>query len=214
MTTTERSKGITASERYLAELAEHSFLDLWSYPNLFIDRRNAGKIQGKELCDLLVVCGDHVLIFSDKTIQWPSGELNVSWSRWYRRAIESSLAQVRGAERWIREYPERIFLDPHCTERLPIELPSPERRKVHGIIVALGSGKANQAFFGDGSGSLVIRPSIKGSAHVDVACPEYMPFCIGDVDPNGSFVHVFDDTTLDVVLRELDTICTSSPSIS
>jgi hypothetical protein len=63
-----RSQGATPSERYLAKIADRSFLNLWSYPNTFIDKRSGGKGDGKELCDLLVVSGDHVLIFSDKTV--------------------------------------------------------------------------------------------------------------------------------------------------
>jgi hypothetical protein len=66
-----RGEGITPSETYLAKLAERNFLNLWCYPNTFIDKKAAGKGDGKELCDLLVVCGDHVLIFSDKTVRWP-----------------------------------------------------------------------------------------------------------------------------------------------
>jgi hypothetical protein len=48
-----RSEGSTPSERYLAKLCDHSFLNLWSYPNVFIDKRKGGKGDGKELCDLL-----------------------------------------------------------------------------------------------------------------------------------------------------------------
>ena len=59
-----RSTGGTASERLLARLAERTFLNLWSYPNVF---RDQGR-KGKELCDLLVVCGEHVVVFSDKTV--------------------------------------------------------------------------------------------------------------------------------------------------
>jgi hypothetical protein len=46
-----RSTGLTTSEQYLAKLADKTFLNLWSYPNLYRD-------VGKELCDLLVVCGN------------------------------------------------------------------------------------------------------------------------------------------------------------
>ena len=69
----KRGSGTTPSERYLATIADRNFLNLWSYPNLFADRRSGNKGDGKELCDLLVVCGDHVLIFSDKSIDWPNG---------------------------------------------------------------------------------------------------------------------------------------------
>jgi hypothetical protein len=95
----KRSTGTTASERYLAALADRTFLNLWSYPNLFVDRKKGGKGAGKELCDLLVVCGDDVIIFSDKSIEWPDGpDFKTIWSRWYRRAIEKSVAQIGGAD--------------------------------------------------------------------------------------------------------------------
>ncbi len=107
-----RGVGTTESERYLAALADRTFLDLWSYPNTFNDRKEHGKGNGKELTDLLVVCGDDVVIFSDKSITWPGGDdVGLSWSRWYRRAVEASVKQIRGAERWIRRYPDRIFVD-------------------------------------------------------------------------------------------------------
>ncbi len=68
-----RGKGVTQSERYLARLADSTFLELWSYPNTFIDKRSAPTADGKELADLLAVCGDDVIIFSDKSVAWPSG---------------------------------------------------------------------------------------------------------------------------------------------
>lgn len=200
-----RSEGVTPSERYLAKIADKSFLNLWSYPNTFIDKRAGGKGTGKELCDLLVVCGDHILIFSDKTVGWPDGDGTVlAWKRWYKRAIQKSVDQIRGAERWIAQFPDRIFIDPQCTQRLPIDLPPPERRKVHGIVVALGAGAACKKHYNTGRGSLFIHPEIKGDAHWQG--DSAMPFVIGDVDPNGPFVNVLDDATLDIVLGELDTI--------
>jgi hypothetical protein len=144
-----RSLGTTLSERYLAKLADCSFLNLWSYPNTFIDKKIGGKGDGKELCDLLVVCGDHILIFSIKAIVWPGGaNEQIAWKRWYKRAIAKSVDQIRGAERWIAQFPDRIFLDRQCTQRLPLPIPPPERRKIHGIVVALGAGDACKEFFG------------------------------------------------------------------
>ena len=101
-----RGKGATDSERYLAQLADKTFLGLWSYPNSFIDKRNGELGTGKEFCDLLVVCGNDIIIFSDKSVTWPgSPDINLSWARWYRRAISKSVDQIRGAERWLREHP-------------------------------------------------------------------------------------------------------------
>jgi hypothetical protein len=68
-----KSKGTTPSERILAQLCEGTFLNLWSYPNLYKDQgKKGGNSDGKELCDLLVVCGNDVIIFSDKSIEFPN----------------------------------------------------------------------------------------------------------------------------------------------
>jgi hypothetical protein len=200
-----RSEGGTPSERYLAKLCDHSFLNLWSYPNVYIDKRKDGKGDGKELCDLLVVCGDYVLIFSDKTIARQDGnDVLLSWKRWFNRAVHHSARQIRKAERWIKQMPEHIYLDKSCNKPLPFKLPPLERRKVHGIVVALGVGEACKAHFNEGIGSLMILPGIKGDQHFKG--DEVIPFAIGDIDPEGPFIHVLDDATLDIVLGELDTI--------
>jgi hypothetical protein len=205
--TITRGTGLTESEKYLAELADRSFLRLWSYPNTYIDKRDGGKGNGKELADLLVVFGDDVIVFSDKAIVWPErSDLKLAWSRWYRRAVEKSAAQIRGAERWLKEFPKRVFLDADCTEPFPFELPPAERRKIHGVVVAVGATDACKRHFNDGSGTFMLVPDIKGNHHGDPAAASYMPFAIGDVAPDGSFVHVFDPTALDIVLAELDTV--------
>jgi hypothetical protein len=60
----QRGRGTTASERHLAQLAERTFLSLWSYPNIHRSQDN------KEVCDLLVVFDHDVIIFSDKQVEY------------------------------------------------------------------------------------------------------------------------------------------------
>ena len=202
-----RSKGTTDSERYLARLADRTFLNLWSYPNVYRDTFVNGKPAGKELCDLLVVCGDHVIIFSDKNIPWASHKnIEVAWGRWYKRAVKESVRQLRHAKQLITQYPSRIFLDPRCIKALPIKLPPPESMKVHLVAIALGAHQACSDFFNGDSGSFIIRPSLIGDAHHNPSAPHYFPFTIGDIDPDGSFIHVMNDVTLDVIFKELNTI--------
>ncbi len=202
-----RGQGITKSERYLASLGDKVFLRLWSYPNTFIDKKQGNKGDGKELADLLVVFGDDVIIFSDKEIKWPEIEdLNLAWSRWFRRAVENSGKQVQGAYRWLSKFEDRVFIDKKCEERLPIDLPPLERRRVHGIVIALGATDAAKRFFDDKRGTFMAVPSIKGKAHTDKSLEDYNPFCIGDINPNGPYVHVFGPTALDLIFSELDTI--------
>lgn len=195
--------GVTSTERYLAKLAGRSFLNLWSYSNPYRDQGQSSGGDGKELCDLLVVCEPDIIIFSEKNVAWPKGDVQVAWRRWAKRALIDSTRQVRGAERWITRFPDRIFLDPHCTQRFPIGIPGREEAVIHRIVVARGAGEACKRHFGDGIGSLRIRPEVLGPRHCSLSS---LPFVVGDLDPSGSYVHVMDDITLDIVLRELDTV--------
>ena len=71
-----RYQGITAAEKYLSQLCNHSFLSLWSYSGIFRDQGHAKKAgDGKEVCDLLVVFQDHIVIFSDKHCEIPNSPI-------------------------------------------------------------------------------------------------------------------------------------------
>ncbi|MFO7483345.1 hypothetical protein [Oceanibaculum nanhaiense] len=201
-----RSEGVTDSEKYLAKLGDHTFLNLWSYANPYRSQKLGGAGDGKEICDLLVVCDPHVLIFSEKKITWTDKPLEIAWPRWCRKAIFDAANQLKGAERWINEFPDRMFLDKLCEVPFPLALPPVDRRRVHRIVVARGAKEAGQQYFSGGLGTFVIKPSLKGKDHSDPNAATYMPFAIGDIDPEGDYLHVFDDVSLEIVMRELDTI--------
>ena len=198
----QKSSGTTPTEKYLVRLCERAFLRLWSFPNLYRDQGG-----GKELCDVLVVFGNQIIVFSDKSCAYPdSGDEVKDWARWFRRSIWDSARQVYGAERWIRHYPDRIFLDPKCKHPIPIELPRSGEMRIHRVVVARGAGGRCRAFFGGGSGSLVVRSDLVGHAHFNAPAGPFGIFRIGQVDPYKGFVHVFDDANLDILLSELDTV--------
>ena len=201
-----KAEGVTPSERYLARFAEKSFLNLWSYPSPYRDQKQGNKGDGKEICDLLVVCDKYVIIFSEKTVSWPSGDPNIAWSRWAKRAIRDSAKQAAGAARWITLHPNRIFLDRDCMEPFPIGLPRESERIIHRIVVANGAAEACKQNIPESSGSFIIRPDIKGNAHWPRDHNHVRPFYIGDIDPSDSFVHIFTGYTLEIVMNELDTI--------
>ncbi len=198
---------MTPSERKLARLAEKTFLRLWSYPNTFNDRTKPASGGGQEFADLLVVFDKHVLLFSDKEVGWHSHKpIELAWSRWYRRAVEAAIDQLVGAERWLHQHPDRIFTDKLCEQRLPIALPPQESRAVHLIAVASGANEACRRFFGHPRGTFMIEPRLRGGEHIDSNRIDFHPFAIGDSNPRGSFVHVFDPVGLEFVLQELDTV--------
>ena len=78
--------------------------------------------------------------------------------------------------------------------------------RVHLIAVALGAQAACSKHYNDRDGSLMVATNLQGRAHTNPQDPQYRPFCFGDVEPSGSFVHVFDETALNLVLREMDTV--------
>jgi hypothetical protein len=197
-----RAQGATATEKYLQRLCERTFLSLWSYPSVFRQQGNIpGKADGKEVCDLLVVFGEHVLLFSDKACAYPdSGIPELNWKRWFRRAVWNSAEQLWGAERWIRNHPSHLFLDRKCMRPFPLQLPHPEQAQFHLIVVAHGISPIIRRVHG-GSGSLMIDTSVAGfEAHVSDQ------FATGDLDPQKTFVHVMDEESIALLMRTRDTI--------
>jgi hypothetical protein len=196
----QRAEGVTPSERYLKRLCENSFLTLWSYPGIYRDQKAKSTGEGKEICDLLVVFGNDVIIFSDKHCKFANTDnLELDWRRWFKRAVADSAKQAWGAERWIRTNPARIFLDKACTQKFPFTLPDAGKARFHLVIVAHDLSRRCHEVFG-GSGTLMIQSHLIGIAAHSV------PFAVGDLDPEKSLVHVLDDVSLEIVLGTLDTI--------
>jgi len=198
-----RGDGTTTAERYLKQLCDHSFLSLWSYAGVYRDQLDNPKAKvGKEVCDLLVVFENHILIFSDKDCVYPDGkDEELNWRRWYRRAVQKSAEQIWGAEHWIKSHPKRLFTDAACTQRFPYPLPDVSSAIFHRIIVAHGASEKCRAIYG-GSGSLMMDSTLIGTSDTK----RTQLFTIGQVDPAKGFVHVFDDTFLEIVMGTLDTI--------
>jgi hypothetical protein len=185
----------------LTGLARSAFLYLWSYPNLFRDQGKSGEgpaSDGKELCDLVIVFERHVLLFSDKHCIFNQEKApEVSWRRWYKDAILKSAAQVRGAERWLTQFPDRVYIDRACRTKLPIGLP--KTPSFHRLLTCRGIAQASVNAFGGGSGSVL---TTNGRLE---DCIE-TPFHVGSLDSKGSFFHVLDEVALDAVLGSLDTV--------
>lgn len=103
---------------------------LWTHPN------PVGK-GGKELCDCLVVCGPHIIIISVKEIEFQDTGDAVGWERWQKAAIDKSVRQIWGAERWLRAANRVIRSDGR-----EIVLAAKSDRRFHRITVSLG-GRGN-----------------------------------------------------------------------
>lgn len=185
--------GLNNSERYLANLCRNTFLSLWSFSNLF-------RQPGSELCDLLVACGNDIIIFSDKFCVYPNtGNAQLDWSRWFKRAVVKSAEQLWGAEKWLRRDASRVFVDSACKATLRVPLQITDKTRFHLVLVAHGSAEACANVY-RGAGSLIIDNRLKTvSAHTAT-------FTIGDLDTSKTFIHILDDNSLDILLQKQDTI--------
>jgi hypothetical protein len=118
---------VNETEAFAISVCQKTFLSLWCYNNPIAK-------PGKELCDILVVCGPHVIISSVKDVRLREGNFEVEHNRWERRAIEESVKQIYGAERRLSVATQVIQAD-----GLPgLPLPPLAQRKVHRIAVAFG----------------------------------------------------------------------------
>lgn len=188
-----KSVGVTETERMLAEFCERSFLKLWTYPNPFKD-------DGKELCDVLAVFGDHVFVFFDREKAFtraPEDDPLIAWDRWKRRAIDRQVVTARGAERYLRTG-RGIFLDAKQAKPFPLEI-NPSTAIVHKIVVSHGAKDACKRSS---------EQNVYGSLAITYSDPEIKtePWPFHVVMDRQDPVHVFDSHNMPIVLGELDTI--------
>lgn len=119
-----------ATEKFVFQICEETFLRLWSYAN----PRNA---EGKELCDALVVCEPDVVVISVKDPRLKlDATPDLAMGRWLKKAVRKSVDQLYGASRWLQSAERVIRTD--GSEGLP--LPPLDVRRVHLVSVSLGAG--------------------------------------------------------------------------
>jgi SEC-C motif len=188
-----KSTGVTPTEELLAKLCDKTFLKLWSYPNPHCD-------DGKELCDLLVVFENDVLIFFDRenrAFEANPQDIALAWKRWRNKAIDKQVSTAHKAERYIRSG-RSIFLDSKKTQPFPLPIDTGNVR-FHKIVVAHGVREACKSSSpANVSGSLAISYEPSDVPRVD------QPFLL-ELDRDNP-IHVLDTENLEIALNELDTI--------
>ncbi len=190
-----KAEGLNLSEIFLAQLCDKVFLKLWAYANPYGE-------QGNELCDVLVVFEEHIFIFSIKDISFTKAKTTeIAWERWKKKAIDKSIKQIKGAEKWIRKNPEKIFLDAQCTKKLPVPIDT-KNWKFHRIVVVFNGENPYQNDLSNTAGSLEIGyADLKNSKNLSETA---RPFNV--VLPRDEVIHVFDNHNLEIILGELDTV--------
>ncbi len=158
---------INKAEEFVLALCKRSFLSPWCY------KRPSGK-GGKELCDVLVVCDPHVIIISVKEVALKAGEYSaIDYDRWERKAVDASVKQIYGADRWLASATRINRSD----GSLGLELPPLTDRKVYRIAVAIGS-----------HGEVCIKAGDFGKGFVHVMCERSFKEIMSELDTITDFI--------------------------
>lgn len=195
----KKEPSVNESERILTKIATNTFFSLWCYPSLF---RSVGK--GKELTDLTIYFNNTLILFSDKGhVKFQEhNKIDLAWSRWYRSAVKESAKQLHGAESFVRNHPDKIFLNSKLQDPFPFDLSRPSI-KIHLVAVTRGIGDHAKRYFDS------VKPGSSGTLGYFYQVPEKAllekPFFVGDVVQEKTFVHVLDESGIKLLLEELCT---------
>lgn len=155
-------------EEAVFRLCKRTFLSLWSYAN---PRRHGST---KELCDVLVLCEPHIILFSVKHCELNTTKpLEVAANRWLRKAIRQSADQLYGAERDLTMADTVTRAD--GSPGLP--LPPLNERLIHRVSVSLGS-----------QGLLPVPSADLGKGFVHVFEEEFLNIALQELDTISDFV--------------------------
>lgn len=178
---------VNQSEARLGNLSRSTFLSMWSYQNPYY-------APGKELCDVLVIFGDDVIVMSDKFNEFGDHiDPTVNWQRWYRKAVFGSVRQLLGARRRLSFAPDKVFSDSLASSPFPLQLPPKDRMRLHLVAVANGIEEVSTKTLGF------------SGLRLDTRCKdECHPMTVG-VFFEETFVHVLSGTALEAIFLSLDT---------
>lgn len=115
-------------EEFVNEIAYSSFLDYWCYPS---PKDEYG--DKKEICDLLILFGDSLIIISVKNYEFKD-----FYSRYFRRTIDKAVKQIYGAERKLFSKERDIYIK-HPKRDIK-RFPKEKIANIYRIIINLGEG--------------------------------------------------------------------------
>lgn len=115
-------------EDFVNQIAYNSFVKYWCYPSPKDEHGDK-----KEICDLLVLFGDSVIIISVKNYEFKD-----NYTRYFRSTLDKAVKQIYGAERKLFKSENEIFIKhPYkIEERFPRE----KIKNIYRVIVNLGDG--------------------------------------------------------------------------
>lgn len=175
----KREKFINESEKFITYLCDQAFMKLWVYPNVYYET-------GKEFCDCLIIFENNILIFSVKDYKYSGKTQDIAWKRWKHKTVDGCIKQIDGAEKWLLNHPNDLYIDSKCKHKLPIKFDN-KNIKIYRFIVELGFHQDIGILYSD------------KSTEVDKS--------IGICKlPRNKIYHILDSINYELIFSELNTI--------
>lgn len=175
----KRSACKNESENFITYLCDKTFLKLWVYPNIY-------RKSNKEFCDCLVIFENNILIFSVKDYKYTGKTQEISWQRWKKGAIEKSIEQIDGAERWLKKHPDDLYIDERCTKKISIKFDI-SKAKIYRFVIALGLNEDIGILYSNDNHDLDNKIGVFQTSKDNI-------------------YHILDSANVELILKELDTI--------
>ena len=115
-------------EDFVNQIAYNSFVKYWCYPSPKDEHGDK-----KEICDLLVIFGDSVIIISVKNYEFKD-----NYVRYFRSTLDKAVKQIYGAERKLFKSENEIYIK--HPNKIEERFPKERIKNIYRVIVNLGEG--------------------------------------------------------------------------
>jgi hypothetical protein len=191
---------VTPSEQLVFDLCRKTALSLWSYAN-------PRRIDGKELCDALIVFGDDIVIFSVKEVVLnEKADPEVAAKRWEREAVTKSVDQLIGARRYLDRLEHVIKHDGSPG----VALPPPDKRRVHLVAVAVGGRRQVPIAGGNRNGGTYVHVMDEHALRVSLreldTTPDFLAYLAAKEAFDGTIIAEGEENLLALYLQHNRTL--------
>lgn len=188
----------TKSEENITNFMRKSMLNYWVIPNPYKKDKN-------ELCDVLVIFQNNVIVISDKSCGKPeeNKELHNKWLNFCDQ-LSKSKKQLKSAQTYIENNNTEIFYDKDCKNKVVHNLDIYETLNFHLITtVSNWTQIVKKEFVNDGS--MKINTNIEFlSNHIERKNEKYL-FTLQSKPDYNDFFHMFDEINFCKIIKFINT---------
>ena len=189
------------AEEKIVELLRKSLLNYWVIPNPY-------KKDKEELCDILMIFKNDIIIISDKSCgitKKPnnSNDLEKKWSN-FCDGLSKSKSQLKMAMEYIKLHSNEIYSDKDCFRNAPLDININEDTKFHLITTVsnwtdLIKNKLNN------DGSLLLNTETNFVTRGESRKNERYAFTLHNIPDNNIFYHMIDEVNLFKIIKHINT---------